>query len=324
MLMAKARALEQTLAELSKLRQEPTSAASIATLRIVLQGKSSHAAAKAAEIAAELEISDLKDDLVAAFERFLVDPVKTDPTCAAKAAIADALYRIGAAEHRVFLRGIRHVQMEPVWGGKADTATTLRGVCALGLVRANYRDALAELADLLADPEARARADAARAIAYSEDEHGVPLLRLKALVGDTDPTVITECLTALLQLAPQPSLAFVARFLDRDDSSMQEAAALALGTSRVAEAFPILRDWWERTREPGVRRTALLALAMLKRDAAIDFLLSLIATAEGPTARAAMTALGLYRHDTALVERVRSAAQRSDVDLRGLFQDAFG
>jgi hypothetical protein len=76
-----------------------------------------------------------------------------------------------------------------------------------------------------------------------------------------------------------------------------------------------LRDWWQRTRNPGNRRTALLALAMLKRDSSIDFLISLIETGEGPTARDAIAALGLYRHDTALVERVRTAAKRSDVDL---------
>lgn len=320
--MPKSRALEQTLADLSRIRQEPLSAASTAALRAVLKGKSSHATAKTAEIVAELEISELKDDLTAAFERLLLDPVKTDPTCAAKTAIADALYRMGADEPLTFLRGIRHVQMEPVWGGKMDTATALRGICALGLVRANYRDAMAELADLLADPEARARADAARAIAYSEDEHGVPLLRLKALTGDIDPTVVTECLTALLQLSPQASLPFVARFLDRDDTAMQEAAAL--GTSRIADAFTVLRDWWERIRQPDLRRTALLALAMLKRDASIDFLISLIATAEGPTARDAITALGLYRHDTALVERVRAAAQRTDIDLAPVFSETFG
>jgi HEAT repeat protein len=321
--MAKTRVLEQTLADLSRIRQEPMSAVNAATVRAVLKGKSSHAVAKAAEVVAKLEIDDLKAELAAAFERLLVDSVKTDPTCAAKTAIADALYRMGADEPMIFLRGIRHVQMEPVWGGKADTATALRGICALGLVRANYRDAMAELADLLADPEPRARADAARAIAYSEDEHGVPLLRLKALTGDTDPTVITECLTALLQLAPQTSVPFVSRFLERDDTALQEAAALALGASRLADAFPILRDWWQRTHNQGIRRTALLALAMLKRDQSIDFLLALIATAEGPTARDAVAALGLYRHDTALVDRVRAAARREDVGLAAIVRETF-
>jgi hypothetical protein len=55
-----------------------------------LAGKSSHAAAKAAQIAGEFEISVLALDLVAAFERFMVNPVKSDPSCWAKAAIISA------------------------------------------------------------------------------------------------------------------------------------------------------------------------------------------------------------------------------------------
>ena len=37
-------------------------------------------------------------------------------------------------EARVYARGLRHVQMEAVWGGKEDTAGALRGHCALALV----------------------------------------------------------------------------------------------------------------------------------------------------------------------------------------------
>jgi HEAT repeat protein len=322
--MAKSRQLEQTLAELSHLRPDPASASSIATLRRVLGGRSSHAAAKAAEIAGEHEIGALQADLVAAFERFLQDGQRTDPGCGAKTAIAGALYRMGSEEHQLFLRGIRYVQLEPVWGGKVDTAPALRGVCALGLVRANYRDVMIELADLLADPEAQVRADAARAIAYSEDANGVPVLRLKALVGDQDPAVITECLGALLRLSPHGSLPFVARFLECGDTTAQEAAALALGGSRLAEAFAVLRQWWERTPAPDLRRSGLLAIAMLKRDDAIDFLLERIATADGPTARDAIAALGMYRHDETLAARVRAAAARKDVNLRAALRDAFG
>ena len=32
------------------------------------------------------------------------------------------------------MRGLRHIQMEPVWGGQADSAATLRGTCALALI----------------------------------------------------------------------------------------------------------------------------------------------------------------------------------------------
>ena len=109
------------LAALHRVRDDSSTAKSITLLRGALAGKSSHAAAKAAQTAGEFELSELVVDLVAAFDRFLINPVKADPGCAAKAAIADALYRIGADEEGVFLRGIRHRQLEPVWGGRADT-----------------------------------------------------------------------------------------------------------------------------------------------------------------------------------------------------------
>ena len=64
-------------------------------------------------------------------------------------------------------------------------------------------------------------------------------------------------------------------------------------------------------------------LAMLKRDESIDFLIELIAKEEGPTARDAIAALGLYRHDAALEKRVRAAARREDVDLATVLRETF-
>jgi hypothetical protein len=316
-------ALHATLAQLAEARRDPNAADSLALLRKVLAGKSSHAAAKAAEIAAECELTPLVPELVAAFRRFLVQSVRSDPGCGAKAAIANALYRIGASEHEVYLTGIRHVQLEPVWGGKADTATALRGTCALGLVRTHYPDYLAEVADLLADREAPARKMAVQALAYSENSAAVPLLRFKALVGDENPQVLTECLLALLQIAPQTTIDFVARFLDQPETA--EAAALALGASRRHDALPLLTVWWERTFDAGLRRSALLAIAMLKHDDAIAYLLGHIAGSAPPHARAAIAALAVYRHDARLRAQVDDAvARRGDAALRTAFEDDFG
>ena len=38
-------------------------------------------------------------------------------------------------ESAAFLRGLRHVQMEAVWGSTVDTAATLRSTCALALLQ---------------------------------------------------------------------------------------------------------------------------------------------------------------------------------------------
>ena len=219
------------------------------------------------------EIDGLVPALVAAFDHFLEDPVRRDPGCAAKAAIADALYRLNAPEVDVYQRGIRHVQLEPVYGGKQDTAVQLRGTCGLALVRVHHPDYLIALAELLADREAPARRIAAQALGYSENPAAQPLLRLKALLGDEEPQVLSECLLALLAVAPDASLDFVAGFLDRRPPDIAEAAALALGGSRHKAALPLLRDWWERTFDATLRRTALLAIAMLKSDEAIAYLI---------------------------------------------------
>ncbi len=322
--MARDRKLEVALAALRSVRDDPRSNAATTELRNALEHRSSHVVASAAGLIAELDIRGLARELEAAFDRFMRDPAKTDKGCRAKAALSDALYRTEEAAHALYLRGIRHVQLEPVYGGKADTAARLRGVCALGLVRINYPDVLAELAELLADPEPAARRSAARAIGYHESERGLPLLRLKLLSGDEDPEVIAECLAALLKIGSDSSLAFVGRLLERADRETCQAAALALGESRVPDALALLRDLWERNDDAELRRTALLAIATLRHDQALEFLLALIAEGIGPSARDAIEALAIYKDDVALCERVRNTAERrEDLDLSGALEKAF-
>ncbi len=322
--MAKRRALEDSLAALGALRHAPVTGAGIQALRDASRGKSSHLAAKAAQVAGELGLRALVPDLTDAFTRFLTNPVKSDPGCRAKIEIARALHELGEDDGGVFPRGIRHRQLEPVFGGREDTAPELRALCAFGLVRVGHPGAMLELAELLADPEAAARAGAIRAIVAADDPAGEPLLRLKALAGDADAGVQSDCLGALLALAPDRSLDFAARFLAHPDAVEQEAAALALGASRLVQALPVLRAWWDRTSGVELRRTALLAIAMLRHDEAIGFLVTLVCDAAGPDARDAIAALATYRHDEGLCARVRAAVEsRADLDLRAAFGKAF-
>jgi HEAT repeat protein len=313
--MAGKRALEEKLAALHALRANPTTDAAIAALRQALAGKSNHLVAEAARIVGESEIAQLEPDLVRAFERFLVDPLKTDKGCRAKAAIAEALYRIGSTREELFLQGVRHVQLEPAYGGREDTAAKLRGVCALGLVRANYPHVMVELAHLLADQESDARIAAARAIAYAQQDAGVPLLHFKALSGDQDPQVMLACFDALLRLSPELSLLFVAGFLRCDDLAVGEAAAMALGESRIEEALGFLVAAWEEVLDLDFRRTVLVAIALLRHEEAIAFLLSLLAAGSPAAASAAVEALGMYRQDDKVWQRVRQiAGEREDVE----------
>ena len=51
-------------------------------------------AACVAEIIGEWELAHYTTEMVTAFDRFLIDPVRRDPTCAAKYAIAESLNRL--------------------------------------------------------------------------------------------------------------------------------------------------------------------------------------------------------------------------------------
>lgn len=273
--------------------------------------------AKAATIAGELELDELGPDLRAAFHRLLEQPVKRDPGCAAKTAIASALHRSGAYEDALFLTGVRWVQREPVWGGTVDVACELRAVCAMALLRLGHPSAGSEVAELLADPEPAARAGAAHAIAYGEDARFAPLLRHKILAGDAEAQVVAECLAALLRVEGETALEFCARLLDRGDAARAELVAMALGECRLPGALPVLRAWWDRTPSPELRRTALLAVALLRTEAAHAFLLELVATAPGHDARDAVAALAVFRDDEALRQRIVAAARtRDDAALR--------
>jgi hypothetical protein len=313
---ARKQTLEAQLAELNKLRADPTAVTTLETLRQALASKTNHVAAKAARIAAEFELEPLEADLAAAFERLIARPWQADQGCAAKMALAEALYRLGAHRERVFLQGIRHRQPEPVYGGQEDTAPKLRAVCALGLVRMNYPEVMIELADLLADPEPEARLGAVRAIGYANQDIGAPLLRFKARLGDEKIEVLQECFGVLLKLAPASSLPFVAAFLDAAEPAICETAALALGESRLAEALDFLKTAWDKTLTPDLRRTLLLAMTLLRRKPAIEFILSLIADGSVSMAREAVTALRLYQADEEVWRQVeRLVEARGDIDL---------
>jgi HEAT repeat protein len=300
--MAKSRKLEELQAQLNQIRAEP--AASVPALRQILTSRYAIAIAQAARIIREADLRELLPDLDASFERLMQNPVTTDPNCLGKKAIADALYRLEYTEEKPFLQGIHHAQMEPVWGGQVDTAAGLRGICALGLVRMNYSEVMLELADLLADPELEARVGAMRALTYSESPQAVPLLRLKLRLGD-DPTVLSEGFAGLLRLSPTASFELVAGFLHDANLQVQEMAALALGESRLAAALPRLQQWQQQCRHPDLRQTGLLAIAMLRLDEAIEFLLSLIATGNLQDCQAAIAALQIYQDDRDLASRIQ-------------------
>lgn len=302
--------LPDQIAELNALRNNVDQSEAQAALRKALSAARAPLCAAAANIVGEAELGGFDAALVAAFDYWLEQPVKSDPGCAAKTACVRALYRIGARTHSAYLRGVRFQQPEPGWGPPQDTAVELRGLCALALVRTGYFDALVEVAELLADPEPMARLAAAQAVAYSERQDvGVPLLRFKARLGDPDPRVQSACLTGLLQLAPDSSLAFVEAFIDESAPETAEAALLALGESRLPAALACLRRAAENTLSRELRAVAYVAMGLLRNDAAWDYLLCVIREQSESHASLALCALASYRRVDSLRERVLCAVE---------------
>jgi hypothetical protein len=277
--------------------------------------------AKAAELAGELGASSLTPELIRAFRRFLAEPAR-DKGCLAKTAIVEALTRLEHSDPEVFLEGIRHVQMEPVWGGSEDTAAWLRGLCAIGLAGSEHPRVLAHLVDVLGDREKLARLGAVRAFVTRGDPRGALLLRLKLLDGDPEIEVVSECFRALLALEPPAEgTAFVARFLESGDEATAEAAALALGESRHPQALDLLKPSWEGASDRSFRRVLLAAVALLRIEAATAFLVSLVADDFTETARGALSALGPFLYGNELRERVAKAvAATGNASLRELYE----
>ena len=309
--MAKVDPVARAIEQLRAVEADPTSAEAAAVLGKAIAGRSGLVVARAAGVVKRGRVAAFVPSLTFAFDRFMVDPAKSDPGCAAKAAIADALYELEANAEGVFVRGVRHRQLEGAWGGSVDTAAELRGTCALGLVRMNYRDVLDEIAALLVDPEPTARAMGARAAAYSENEAAGPLLRLKLLAGDANVDVMAEGFAALLQLTPGKGVAFVAeRFGGAADAEVAQAAMLALGASRQPAALAWLRGRFEAELIGGRKSAYLLPIALTRLTAAIDFLVDVIGDAHPSLAAAAVEAVRIHLADPKLRERVRAVVDR--------------
>jgi HEAT repeat protein len=306
--MAKPRSLEGKLAQLRLLRSAPPTPQRVQELRTALGDASNLVVAEAAEIAGEGRLGELAPDLAAAFDRFLDNPVKRDPLCRAKYAIAEALNKLEFSDEDFFWRGARYVQLEPVWGGSKDTAVPLRVACAFGLVRMRAFGLLPFLVDLLCDPEKPARIGAAQALAYSETDAAYLVLRLKARLGDPEPEVVSECFNGVMHLKPKEGVSFVAEFLHAHDEAVNEAAILALGDSRRREAFEFLKTYWETSSDPRLQEIVLMALSLLRLAPAVDFLLTLVAKENHAVAAAALSALALHRYDERLRERAALAA----------------
>jgi hypothetical protein len=320
------RKVEQQLEKLGGLRAKPADAATADALRKALANPVNVVAAKAARVAGELALRQLVPNLVAAFARMFENFLETDPQCWGKNAIAQALKDLGHADSKEFLRGLRHIQMEPVWGGQEDTATVLRTICALALAQCTditRREVFRHLVDAFTDETPAVRADIARAIEQMEGEEAVLLLRLKARVGDREPAVTGQVLESLLRLERTGAVPFVAEFL-RSGAEVAEEAALALGASRLGAAVEVLERTWTDGRLLVPEDVLLRALSSSRQDSALEFLLRIVSHGREHEAVAALSALALHRDSLEVRERAATAAAaRTEPGIQERFRQDF-
>jgi hypothetical protein len=247
-------------------------------------------------------------DLAAAFAPLLEDPQKRDPQARGKIAIARALYELDHWDDNVFTVGLTVKQLEG-WGDALDdVAAELRAVCGIAHAKFFRGDALDVLVKLLTDEEPVAREGAARGIGDLGRPDGGAVLRYLVLVGETHPGVLASAFESLLLLAREASSKFLVELLeDHDDRA--EAAALALGSARIASALEPLIAWANGCRPDQRARAGYLALALLRTDAANAELVEAIRTRRGPDAIAAARALATFKHDPAIASALEGAAR---------------
>ena len=285
------RSFEDQIAALEGMRQQPEEDR-VEALRKTLGHRNNFLVAKAADLVREFKLENLAPELLQAFDRFLENPVKTDPQCWAKNAISRALAAMECQECEIFLRGMRHVQMEPVWGGRSDTAGTLRAICALALVQCrnlSENELLSHLVELLADKDKAVRTDVVRAIEQVGSPSASLLLRLRAILGADEPEVLGACYSGILRIEGVSAIHWVGRFLSAGDDNSAEAA-LAIAGTHSAAGFDALRESLAKADERWWRSVLISAISLTRQDEGMEFLLGLVRT-ESLDAEAAIEAI---------------------------------
>jgi hypothetical protein len=278
--MPPSRRFEAQLAALEGLRSQTTDV-QIEQLRAALAYKNNYLVAKAADLVRDLHLTVLAPDLIVAYERFFRDAANSDPQCWAKNALSNCLAALEVGNSELFLRGLHFHQMEPVWGGQSDTAITLRATCAFALTGcADLSDQklLSLLIDALpqnlGDDNVPVRIAIFRAMERIGSSSALLLLRMRAALGGESPEVLGACFSAVLSIEGSSAIDFVAHFLAPDEIGAE--AAFAIGAMRSIPAFLKLKEHFGESSDRWYRGILLSAVALTRREEALEFLLDLV------------------------------------------------
>jgi hypothetical protein len=311
------RGFDKELAELEGLSEALKAstgpdAAQVERLRRALGHRNNFIVAKAAKLVADAELFALLPDVLAAFDRFFIDAAKSDPQCWAKNALAKTLVKLEHRAKDVYLRGMSHHQLEPVWNGSSDTAGALRGTCTHALVDCpgiSDADLLTALLEPFTDTDKTVRMEAARAIAQVGGASAALLLRLRALLGKDEPEVLGAVYSALLSLEGTRAIELVAAALEEGDDLAAEAA-FALADMRTLEALAALIERLRAGADDWFGTVLLSAIALTRLPEAMDFLIALIAR-DAHEAAVAIEAIGRIAPNAELRARVEQAVEQT-------------
>ena len=227
----------------------------------------------------------------------------------------------------LYVQAAAWVQHAPVMNGSVDVAAECRGLAAIGIAQTRAggpEQAIESLVDILADPETPARVRAAQRAGMWRGIEALAVLRLKALTGDEQPEVLGEVLAALLRHDVRRQLPFVVRFLTHEEEPLVEAAALALGESRQAEALAPLADAYQRHSGHLVRTSLLMAIALLRHEESFAWLLARLQAAGASEATGVLSALRHYRGDEKIVKRIEEVAIKKGRETAAAYSEMFG
>ena len=310
------RAFERELAELEAMSGRELSAPDIERLQKVLGDDNNFLVSKAARRVADAGLMQLLPEVQAAYARFFDDAVKSDPQCWAKTELAKALVRLECHDAELYIRGLRHIQEEPVWGGQSDTAGRLRATCTHALVSCSSLSN-AQLLDLLLEPlvdsDKTVRIEAARAIGHIGGINAALLLKLRVLIGKEEPEVMGACFSALLSMDAErnaSAITLVAGFLEDEDDIAGEAA-FALAETHEASALTALIARRRRNASPWLYSVLDHAIALTRLADALEFLLNLLEH-EPRQAESVLEAISRVHQSAEVRERVEASVRRTD------------
>ena len=183
---------DQLLAALCALRDKPDTDRARAQLDEALASSSSPVVLKAAGLIAEHRLAGFNEGLLDAFARFSTDPIRRDPGLSREGCRTPMRSTIWSmTTRRCSSAQPRSCKLEPVWGGRADTAGPLRSRAALALARLGHADTLLVCGQLLADAEAGVRITGGRGDCVPRRSTGSgPAACCDSRWGDEEPMVI--------------------------------------------------------------------------------------------------------------------------------------